>query len=105
MCTCSPYFLDPTDGSFGDFLEVAASQSRRTAFARSPKRLACDGLSRSTSSALLTTAIEEAGRTVGRPQIADALVARRSCADRDDAFERLLGIGSAGVRATTRAVT
>ena len=41
----------------------------------------------------MTTAIEKAGRTVGRPQIADALVRAGHVRDRDDAFERLLGIG------------
>jgi predicted metal-dependent phosphoesterase TrpH len=35
------------------------------------------------------------GRSVGRPQVADALVAAGYCADRRDAFDRLLAFGRA----------
>ena len=38
-----------------------------------------------------TIAVREPGRSVGRPQVADALVAAGHAASRDDAFDRLLG--------------
>jgi predicted metal-dependent phosphoesterase TrpH len=42
---------------------------------------------------LLDAATRAAGRSVGRPQIADLLTQSGHAADRDDAFERLLGEG------------
>jgi len=44
--------------------------------------------------ALLEAAARDAGRSVGRPLVADALVAAGHAADRRDAFDRLLGAGS-----------
>ena len=43
--------------------------------------------------ALLEAAASSAGRSVGRPLIADALVAAGHARDRNDAFDRLLGTG------------
>ena len=48
-------------------------------------------LSRSTSSRCSPAAAESPGRSVGRPLIADALVAAGMAQDRNDAFDRLLG--------------
>jgi len=42
-------------------------------------------------SALLDIVTSESGRSVGRPQVADALVAAGHAVSRDDAFDRLLG--------------
>ena len=44
--------------------------------------------------ALLGLGAAHAGRSIGRPQIADALVAAGHARDRNDAFDRLLGAGS-----------
>jgi predicted metal-dependent phosphoesterase TrpH len=41
----------------------------------------------------LLSAASQSGRSIGRPAIADALVAAGHCADRNDAFARLLGRG------------
>lgn len=40
---------------------------------------------------LLERAARETGRSIGRPQLADALIAAGYAASRDDAFDRLLG--------------
>lgn len=85
------YFLDPADTSFGDFLKSQRA-NRVQRIREIAERLDAIGCAIDVA-ALLTTAIEKTGRTVGRPQIADALVRAGHVRDRDDAFERLLGIG------------
>ena len=85
------YFVDPTDDSFDDFLTA-----QRTIRIERVREIAArlDALGCPIDiAALLATISERSSRSVGRPQIADALVNAGHVRDRDDAFERLLGIG------------
>jgi predicted metal-dependent phosphoesterase TrpH len=50
---------------------------------------------------LLRAAARSGGRSIGRPQIADALIQRGYARDRDDAFDRLLGDGKPAFVART----
>jgi 3',5'-nucleoside bisphosphate phosphatase len=85
------YFLDTADASLGDFLrsQRANRVQRIREMARRLDALGCPV----DIEALLATISERSGRTVGRPQIADALVRAGYARDRDDAFERLLAAG------------
>ena len=83
------YFIDPEDGELSDFLA-----SQRTDRVRRVHdivaRLAVLGCP---LDAAPLFASAEAGRSIGRPHIADALVAAGHATDRNDAFDRLLGAG------------
>jgi len=85
------YFLDTTDPPFDDFLKSQRANriDRIREIAGRLDALGCP----IDIGALLTTIKERSSRSVGRPQIADALVTAGYVQDRDDAFERLLGIG------------
>lgn len=83
------YFFDPATPSLVDFLDAQRADrvrrvedmAARLKALGAPVDCAC----------LLETAAREAGKSVGRPQVADALVAAGFAVDRDDAFDRLLG--------------
>ena len=83
------YFFDPASPALLAFLErQRADRIRRVEeIARRLQALGApiDG------SSLLEIAAREPGRSVGRPQVADALVASGHAESRDDAFDRLLG--------------
>ena len=85
------YFVDPDEPGIGAFLlRQRADRLRRL-------REIADRL-REIGSAidiepLLAEAAESAGRSVGRPLLADALIAAGEARDRNDAFDRLLGNG------------
>lgn len=83
------YFIDPLDAPLLAELERARS-SRRTRAQRIVEKLAPD-------TGLTWSQVQEqfgADTTIGRPHIADALVAAGVVASRDDAFTAYLGSGS-----------
>lgn len=83
------YFFDPDHRSLLEFLEgQRADRVRRVEEMTARLR---DLGAPIDSTCLLGTTAREPGRSVGRPQVADALVAAGFAADRDDAFERWLG--------------
>jgi len=84
------YFLDPADVVLTRFLQ--AQRSDRVRRVREiAVRLAYLGY-RIDVEPLVEAALR-GGRSIGRPAIADALVAAGHCVDRNDAFGRLLGRG------------
>jgi len=86
------YFVDPSNAAFATFLE--AQRSHRVERVREiAVRLAALG-SPIEYEALLASAAGKPGRSIGRPQIADALVAAGRAVNRDDAFDRFLSEGS-----------
>jgi predicted metal-dependent phosphoesterase TrpH len=85
------YFVDPSSDAFAGFLEAQrADRLRRVR--EIAHRLASLGY-RIDSDRLLPPTADRTGHSIGRPQIADALIAAGHARDRDDAFDRLLGTG------------
>lgn len=83
------YFFDPESPALSAFLaRQRADRVRRVE--EMAVRLQALGAPID-ASALLEIVAREPGRSVGRPQVADALVAAGHAEDRDDAFDRLLG--------------
>lgn len=83
------YFIDPSSQAFAGFLEAQrADRVRRVK--EIAERLASLGLVIEVDRLLASTAART-GHSIGRPQIADALIAGGHARDRDDAFDRLLG--------------
>jgi predicted metal-dependent phosphoesterase TrpH len=83
------YFVDPENAGLLEFL--SAQRSDRLRRVRDiADRLASLGLPIDVES-LLADAGRRPGRSIGRPQIAAALIAAGHARDRDDAFDRLLG--------------
>jgi 3',5'-nucleoside bisphosphate phosphatase len=85
------YFVDPGYAGLTDFLERQRADRLRR-LREIARRLATLGCPIDIEP-LLATAAASAGRSVGRPLLADALVAANHARDRDDAFGRLLGNG------------
>ncbi len=85
------YFVDPLNPPLVEFLDSQRKNRERRA-AEIGERLASLGLAIDVAPLLAATRAT-AGRSIGRPQIADALVSTGHAADRDDAFARLLGAG------------
>jgi 3',5'-nucleoside bisphosphate phosphatase len=85
------YFVDPASAALSDFLQSQRKQ-RGERVRQISNRLAALGYAID-SEALVATVVAGGGRSVGRPQIADALIRAGHARDRDDAFERLLGTG------------
>lgn len=81
------YFVDPDSRALAGFLESQRAQ-RLERVRQIRDRLAALGYV--IDGEALTAG---SGRSIGRPQIADALVRAGDACDRDDAFERLLGAG------------
>jgi predicted metal-dependent phosphoesterase TrpH len=83
------YFFDPDDRALGEFLRqqrvVRVNRIREIAAKLSALGYAVD------VDAIVQAASTSAGRSVGRPLLADALVAAGQAVDRRDAFDRLLG--------------
>ena len=88
------YFFDPSDAAFAAFLQ-AQRADRLSRVREIVDRLHTLGLDIDPS-ALARAAAAYPGRSLGRPQIADALVAAGHAADRTDAFDRLIGQGRPG---------
>ena len=85
------YFFDPGDRDLGLFLD--RQRAERVGRVREiGARLRALDLAVDVE-ALLEAAARDDGRSVGRPMLADALVAAGHAADRRDAFDRLLGDG------------
>jgi predicted metal-dependent phosphoesterase TrpH len=86
------YFIDPGNSVLDAFLtRQRADRVRRVReMTDRLQALGCavDG------EAVLAAAQVKSGRSVGRPQIADALVAAGHAHDRNDAFDRLIGHGA-----------
>jgi predicted metal-dependent phosphoesterase TrpH len=86
------YFIDPSNAAFATFLE--AQRADRLGRVREiAARLATLG-SPIEYEPLVALAARKPGRSIGRPQIADALVAAGRAVDRDDAFDRFLSEGA-----------
>jgi 3',5'-nucleoside bisphosphate phosphatase len=83
------YFFDPRDPELTSFL-VAQRADRVRRVADIAARLATLGAPID-AAALTRRAAERPGISVGRPQVADALVAAGHAADRRDAFDRYIG--------------
>jgi 3',5'-nucleoside bisphosphate phosphatase len=81
------YFVDPESAALTEFLRSQRAQ-RVERVRQIGDRLAALGYVVDVNA--LATA---GGRSIGRPQIADALVCAGHACDRDEAFERLLGAG------------
>ena len=81
------YFVDPESAALLEFLRTQRAQ-RVERVRQIGHRLAALGFAVDIET--LPTAV---GRSIGRPQIADALVRAGHASDRDDAFTRLLGAG------------
>lgn len=83
------YFFDPDDAALRNFLEKQrrARIDRVREIAGRLETLGCP----IDVEALLAAAATTSGRSVGRPLVADALVASGHASDRRDAFDRLLG--------------
>jgi predicted metal-dependent phosphoesterase TrpH len=85
------YFIDPSNRSFADFLATQRSD-RMARVRRIGERLS--ELRCPIDIEAIMSASTGTGRSVGRPQLADALVAKGYAADREDAFTRLLAEGA-----------
>ena len=84
------YFIDPESGLLREFLDRQRSERLRRV-AEMGERLASLGCPIDVE-AILAKAV--GGRTVGRPQIADALLCAGHASSRDDAFSRYLEYGA-----------
>jgi predicted metal-dependent phosphoesterase TrpH len=87
------YFFDTESATLTSFLEDQRADRLRRVRAMG-ERLAELGFPIDTAP-LFAAAAAQPGRSIGRPQIADALVSAGHARDRDDAFDRLLGNGCA----------
>jgi 3',5'-nucleoside bisphosphate phosphatase len=85
------YFFDPANPSLLEFLDAQRLHRERRA-CEIGERLASLGLEIDVAPIIASTS-GPSGRSVGRPQLADALVGAGHAVDRDDAFARLLGVG------------
>jgi predicted metal-dependent phosphoesterase TrpH len=83
------YFFDRDSAALLDFL-AAQRADRVRRVTEIAARLADLGAAVDVTT-LLEIARRQPGRSIGRPQIAEALVFRGHAVDRDDAFDRLLG--------------
>lgn len=83
------YFIDPEHQELARFLDAQRADriDRLREIGVRLKALGCEV----DVEAIIATSAELAGRSVGRPLIADALVAKGLAIDRRDAFDRLLG--------------
>ena len=85
------YFFDPDDGPLAEFLRGQREDRRRRVEAM-VQRLADLGVPVD-APRLLASVTPGSGRALGRPHVADALVAAGHAHDRGDAFDRFLGSG------------
>lgn len=83
------YFFDPANHQLAEFLEAQRADRIRRVHDMAA-RLADLGVPVDASD-ILARAARQHGRSVGRPQLADALIAAGHALNRDDAFGRFLG--------------
>ena len=83
------YFIDPANAAFAEFL-ASQRRDRLGRVRHIADRLAALGCPIEYESLLA----DRKGGSVGRPLIADALIATGSAVDREDAFRRFLGEGA-----------
>jgi predicted metal-dependent phosphoesterase TrpH len=88
------YFIDPDDTALSTFLR-AQRQTRVARVAAIAERLAALGMPLDIRSSLEASQ-RDPGRTIGRPQVARAMVAAGYVADTREAFDRWLGAGRPG---------
>jgi len=86
------YFIDPESPALVTFLQSQRAERLRR-LTEMGRRLAALGCPIDVEPILEAF---QSGRSVGRPQIADALVRTGHAADRDDAFRRFLEFGAPG---------
>ena len=86
------YFFDARDSRLEDFL-AAQRADRVRRIHEMAARLAALGCAIDPAP-LLARAAGRDGRSVGRPHVADALIAAGHARDRNDAFDRLIGAGA-----------
>jgi predicted metal-dependent phosphoesterase TrpH len=84
------YFFDPLDPALARFLETQRA-GRRTRVREIADRLRQFGIAVDVDAVLATASPK--GGSIGRPALADALVAGGHAVDRQDAFDRWLGAG------------
>lgn len=94
------YFIDPSNEALADFLR-RQRERRRERVAAMGERLRTAGAPIDVETILSVPAAS--GRAVGRPAVAQALVAAGHAADISDAFTRYLSIGRPGYVARTGA--
>lgn len=82
------YFFDPRNAALADFLRQQR-RNRVMRVERIAERLRQLGSAIDTSR-LMDDALHSTGRSLGRPQVADALVRAGHVRDRDEAFDRFL---------------
>jgi len=87
------YFVDPAHSGLRDFLSTQRADRVRRVRAMA-SRLATLGFPIDVES-LIAAAVLKPGRSIGRPQIAAALVAAGHARDYADAFDRLIGADGA----------
>ena len=85
------YFFDPGSAQLASFLEAQRADRVRRVRAM-VERLGDLGFPID-AEPMLSAAAADPGKSIGRPQIADTLIAAGHARDRDDAFNRLLGNG------------
>jgi len=86
------YFIEPSDIAFAAFLETQrADRIRRVRDIADRLRSLGHPID---VDAVLASASAHAGRSIGRPQIAVALVSTGHARDRNDAFDRFIGANS-----------
>jgi predicted metal-dependent phosphoesterase TrpH len=88
------YFFDPEDAALGRFLQAQRAE-RIDRVREIGARLQSLGYSVDVE-AIVDTATHCTGRSIGRPLVADALIAGGHAVDRSDAFDRLLADGRPG---------
>ena len=94
------YFFDPADARLGEFLRAQRADRVRRVHAICERLLA---LGCEIDAGPLIAQSAGGGRSVGRPHVADALVAAGHAVDRTDAFDRLIGRGRPAFVARTGA--
>jgi predicted metal-dependent phosphoesterase TrpH len=87
------YYINPDHAPLVEFLEIQRADRIRRVH-EIAERLTTLGCTIDTR-AILDSVARGDGRSVGRPQIANALVRAGHAVDRDDAFEKYLGEGGA----------
>jgi predicted metal-dependent phosphoesterase TrpH len=85
------YFIDPSSATLAVFLRAQREDRIRRA-REMVDRLAGLGM-RLDAGPIVARALTGEGRSIGRPQVADALIAAGFALDRRDAFDRLLAFG------------
>jgi 3',5'-nucleoside bisphosphate phosphatase len=84
------YFIDPASASLAAFLRAQRDDRRRRLLAMAGR---LEALGAPVDLAVVTGVTDESGRSIGRPHLAAALVARGHAVDLPDAFDKYLADG------------